>query len=591
MRKKVFFSCALAALMLGSCTSSDDVTGGGTGTGENKTSYLSVNINSVGNAPSTRADYTKDDGTYEDGTGLESKINTVRFYFFNADGTPYILNNPGVTGKENYVDVQMESAGDDHDHTVETVTNAMLVLNGETDLAPASMLTVVNPSSCGDLLGTGSKRYSLLRRSTVGSKWNDDNGFVMTNSVYKDAGMDVCTTQLSGNLYNTSEQAKEHPTDVYVERVLAKVTATINKGYKRDSETENAWSQVTDGQYKDTWKIKVGTLKLATDEGSSKTVDVYAWVQGWGVADANSQAELTKQINIEWTDATLGIKPWNTADYHRCFWSNSCQVDESHPLLNTSFNNYKTNFNGTPIYTMPNTPDKAIVEPKTSFNNLTKVLVAAKLGYKDGETWKPAEICEYKGQEFLGQENIKKLILQENKRYFIKKTENGQVKYENMTDANVDFATSSTYNDKLRDYQVVAKVKDVDKLYRISDEDRVTPSNNATVNYTEVNVEDVNKEWAQNPVEIRTDGDAYYYTPIKHLGTPGTVGEYGVVRNHSYRVTIDDIQGWGTPVYDPDKTIIPTIPSNDKTYLAAQVKVLSWRVVSDNVKLDQTKKN
>ena len=61
------------------------------------------------------------------------------------------------------------------------------------------------------------------------------------------------------------------------------------------------------------------------------------------------------------------------------------------------------------------------------------------------------------------------------------------------------------------------------------------------------------------------------------------------MRNHSYQVTIQNIQGYGTPVYDPDKVIDPMIPSDDNTYLAARINVLSWRVVSSNVDLDQTK--
>ena len=74
-----------------------------------------------------------------------------------------------------------------------------------------------------------------------------------------------------------------------------------------------------------------------------------------------------------------------------------------------------------------------------------------------------------------------------------------------------------------------------------------------------------------------------------HLGGEGKLGEYGIVRNHSYQVTIQNIKGFGTPVYDPKKEIDPMIPSDENTYLAASIKVLSWRVVSSKVDLDQTK--
>lgn len=597
MRKKVFYSFALAsALMLGACSSSDDLNGGSTGSNDANTSYVSININSVGAAPGTRASYDAGGGTYEDGEGIESAINKVRFYFFNADGTPYILNSAGNEANVNYMDVQFDKKAPDHDHTAETVTNAVLVLNGQSSLAPASMIAVVNPEAAGvnadapgDLLGNSSQRFSMLRSNMEGSNWKDENGFVMSNSVYKEAGTDVCSTQLGGRIYTNESEAINNPIDVYVERVLAKVDANVNT-------TNNNWSQVTENNYKNTWRIKVGTLQLAQEEGqAAKTVDVYAWVKGWGIADANGHAQLLKQIKVaDWTDPILGITPWNSADYHRCFWSNSSAITNDHPLVNKPFNDYTEQFGKGALYAMPNTPGAVVVNPTTSKNDLTKVLVAAKLGYQDGETWKPAEICEYKGQEFLGISSLKAVLLKENTKYFIKGTgTNGEDTYTNMTADNIEFVTSSTDNTDLKDYQVVAHLKGVTTLWRVADDALASPTDNTNSNgpvYVQVTADEVNKELAQNPAEVRTDGDTYYYTPIKHLGKTGTLGEYGVVRNHSYKITIDDIKGWGTPVYDPDKVIIPTIPSNDKSYLAARVNVLSWRVVSSNVNLDQTKK-
>lgn len=582
--------------MLGACSSSDDLNGGETGESKTKTSYVSININNVGAAPTGRASYDAGGGTYEDGEGIENAINNVRFYFFNADGTPYLLNSAGNDAKVNYLDVKFDKSGKDPNHTVETITNAVLVLNGESSLAPASMLAVVNPEAAGvkagvpgDLLGTSSQRFSVLRTSMEGSNWKDDKGFVMSNSVYKEAGTDVCSTQLGGKLYTNASDATANPIDVYVERVLAKVGTNVNT-------TNGNWTQVTEGSYKDSWRVKVGTLQLAQEAGeAAKTVDVYAWIQGWGIADANGKAELCKQIKVaDWTDPILGITPWSTPDYHRCFWSNSCVINNENPLVNQNFNSYTEKMGGS-LYAMPNTPNntdnKPVVNPTTSKNNLTKVLVAAKLGYQDGDTWKPAEICEYKGQEFLGISNLKTVLLKETSKYFIKTTSDAGDKYENMTADNITFSTTSADNTDLKDYQVVPKLTGVTELYRVADDQLMTSNpNNANVAYVKITADEVNKEFAQNPAEIRTDGDAYYYTPIKHLGTAGTLGEYGVVRNHSYKITIDDIKGWGTPVYDPAKVIIPTIPSNEKTYLAARVNVLSWRVVSSNVNLDQTNK-
>ena len=84
---KIFklFPLACAALMMCAC-SSDDASNGGS-TGVNEPQYLSVNIVNVGATPTGRGT----DTDYEDGTKEENEISKVRFYFFNGDGSPYLI--------------------------------------------------------------------------------------------------------------------------------------------------------------------------------------------------------------------------------------------------------------------------------------------------------------------------------------------------------------------------------------------------------------------------------------------------------------------------------------------------------------------
>jgi hypothetical protein len=85
------------------------------------------------------------------------------------------------------------------------------------------------------------------------------------------------------------------------------------------------------------------------------------------------------------------------------------------------------------------------------------------------------------------------------------------------------------------------------------------------------------------PAMVYKNGMTYYYTPVRHLGSDGSASEYGVVRNHIYKVNISDISGFGTPVYDPDTDIeIPQRPADTKSYVAAEVRILSWKVVKNN---------
>lgn len=594
MKKFTMLSSVLAsALMLtvASCSSSDDITGGNGGeNADGTTSYIAVNLKTVGNAPTgnarqTRASYTdSQNGTYEDGVGVENKITRVRFYFFNADGTPYILNNAN-SSNVNYIDKTVNANQGDQSETVEGITETVLVLNGENHVAPASMLTVINPDINPELLQNGAPlRWSVMRKELKGSKFYDDAHFMMSNSTYEEAGNDLCTTQLTGKTYASSDDAQNHPVNVYVERVNAKVNANVD-GTNFEKETTDV---IFDGvNMKDKQKTKVGVLSLAKDDGTSDNKDIYAYIVGWGLASENGKAELFKQIDTQkFTDEILGITPWSTADYHRSFWSLSVPfggtgVDKNEPV-NHNFSDY-THSLGEAVYTLPNTPTAVIDDAHIYDNTLTKFVVAARLAYKDADgSLKPAEICEYKGQEFLGTDNLKKTFVNEISRYYKKVSAAGEPdKYENLTPSDITFTTTVPTGTQAKDYEVYAKLANtVTTLYE----------QKGGVWQEVTNLSVVNNMLQATPAEVRTGGMAYYYTTIKHLGQPGKLGEYGIVRNHSYQISLNSIKGFGTPVYDPNKTIVTTIPSDDKTYLAAKINVLSWRVVSSKVDLDKTEK-
>ena len=208
---------------------------------------------------------------------------------------------------------------------------------------------------------------------------------------------------------------------------------------------------------------------------------------------------------------------------------------------------------------------------------MTKLIVAAKLVYKDADdSYKTAQVCQYRGLTYLGEDAVKKQIVGGFKQY-LKKTATGG--YQSIEASDITFKTVPG-SSVVKDYEVVATLaSNVGELYVKDGE-----------TYKTVSKDDVNAALAKEEAQVRsTDGATYYYTPIKHLGDAGKLGEYGIVRNHSYQVTIQNIKGFGTPVYNPDQKIDPMIPSDENTYLAASIKVLSWRVVSSTVDLDQTK--
>lgn len=572
--------------MLGACSSSDDLKDGGATANEAK-SYIAVNIKSVGTTGAgTRADYPQDGGTYEDGTANEGAISKVRFFFFNSDGSAYIMKGTEVNYKD--LDASVTGAAD-HLQTIEGKTTAMLVIDGETKTAPAYMIAVVNPQTLTKLENKA-YRESQLRDEFTDKRFvqiaTDGTGkysdFVMSNSVYAENGARVCASSVSGHVEENSVEATKNPVDIYVERVVAKATTTVK--------TDNGWEKITSGADAGKYKIKVGKINIDAEHEK----DVYAVVQGWGLADENGTAELEKQIDVitnNWTSAILGIDPWTSPDYHRCFWSASVPftpASGTNSIVNHAFSAFTTPFGATPLYTCPNTPTYTDftdgVNNKPYDNTLTKVLVAAKLVYYDDDNNShPADICKYRGMQILGADNVLKQVAKDHSEYWTVDPTNASkhilLAYTDLKYTRENLAGSTT--DGLKSYEVRPVLKAGVKVYKKNSDGSfaITDSN-----------DELNTSLAESPVQVRMDGMTYYYTPIRHLAQNKTeMGYYGVVRNHSYRITINTMSGFGTPVYNPDEVIDPVIPKDTETYLAARINVLSWRVVPSSVDLDATK--
>lgn len=77
------------------------------------------------------------------------------------------------------------------------------------------------------------------------------------------------------------------------------------------------------------------------------------------------------------------------------------------------------------------------------------------------------------------------------------------------------------------------------------------------------------------------DGKCYFYVPVEHFNDA-----VGVVRNHWYQLAINSISGLGTPVADPTEPIEPEKIEDETYYVAAQVQILKWKVVTQIVELN-----
>lgn len=575
MKISKLFPFACVALMMTACASDKEEIGSGTKPGSDP-QYLAVNIVNVGATPTTRV------AGYENGTTEESTITKVRFYFFNGDGSPYLIKNPGmgVEGGENKNWLEASPADDSStsgtpSQTEEKITQTVLVINGVQSAAPAAIVAVVNPGTVdAETLKNGkTMRLSELRYSAVGSnfyKKNPSTGavseFVMSNSVYVNAGEDVCASLIAGHVTTSAETAKAKPVDLYVERVVAKVTADVdNNAFELGNGTN--------------WDAdKYGTK---TAVGKSGDYDVYAVIEGWGLASENGKAEVEKQVNKTWTDGNLGFSPWTTADYHRCFWEKSVAIDlgpGANQPVNPTFNQLNAKMHDV-LYTLPNTPESKVTDLKN--NNLTKFAVAATLKYKDASNnWHYAEICRYNGVSILGIDNLKRQVALTFSQYY---TSTDGTTYTQLSKDDIDFKDPDASTQQYLVTPTLADDAAGTKKYYTKTTTGTTPT------FREVNKADVLAAIEADKAEIRRDGRAYYYVPIKHLGSTDAnadaIAEYGIVRNHFYKITLSGITGFGTPVYDPGKVVKPAVPTYQDTYLAARVQVLQWRVVNQNASL------
>lgn len=573
MKISKLFPFACVALMMSACASDKEEIGSGTRPGSDP-QYLAVNIVNVGATPTTR---TTD---YENGTAEESAIKKVRFYFFNGDGSPYLIKNPGITGIDGGGDKNwLEASPADDTPTsgapsqIEKITQTVLVINGVQAAAPAAIVAVVNPNTvdAATLKNGKTMRLSELRYSAVGSKFYKKDAatgavsdFVMSNSVYVNAGEDVCASLVAGHVTTSAESAKAKPVDLYVERVVAKVTADVDKTAFELGNGTN-------------WNAKKYGTKNPV--GKSGDYDVYAVIEGWGLANENGKAEVEKQVNKTWADGNLGFSPWTTSDYHRCFWEKSVAIDAgagANPPVNHTFNQLNAKMQDV-LYTLPNTPESKDKIANLKDNDLTKFAVAATLRYKDaGNNWHYAEICRYNGVSILGIDNLKRQVALTFSQYY---TSTNGTTYTQLSKDDIDFKDP---NGTMQPYLVtptLANDATGTKKYYTKTTTGTTPT------FTEVDKNKVLAAIESDKAEIRKDGKAYYYVPIKHLGSKGELAEYGIVRNHFYKITLSGITGFGTPVYDPDKVVDPAVPTYQDTYLAARVQVLQWRVVNQNASL------
>ena len=564
MKRNLLFMSVLASLFLVGCSQKEIVPGGednGKGSGS---SFINVNLVSYGTG-------TRAISPYEDGTDEENKVTKVRFYFFTETGGPANVKLNGSS----YVNYYDWTPGKDDvnpgsNPDIEKKLSATIVIRTPAgDQVPQRIAAVLNPTE-------NAKSRSLSELQSVAADYANGNftregQFVMFNSVYAE-GSDEIVTQpiLAKNLCTTEADAKDNPVTLYVERSVAKVS--LGFGDLLDS---NHRMQIKD---KDGNAVKVPGV-------DGQQINVYLEIKGWGLTAETDKGRLVKKIDASWDGN------WWKGSY-RSFWAINAEnaANQYHKYTDipemdwTTPPHLYTNENAGQLAGKQLNKTKFIINGNICDENGNALTLVRHLGVHFADVTSSSD----ENENFKSLKNsILKRLEASGKKYYVKETtgesDNALTTFRQIDagDIKIVKADQKTQEDSNNNCYVYAQLTDAaaNLIWYTNNEPSVE---NPTASASDINNALKNKDVVDWGL-VWNSGMTYYYDEIKHITDSKMTG---VVRNHIYKVNITKIAGLGTPVYDPEEVIYPEKPEKNDHYIAAEIKILSWRVVTDNYELE-----
>lgn len=552
--EKLLLGLFASFLMVG-CSQNDDLPNGGE-EAKGKDSYVSIKIKS--DLTGSRAT-----GDFYVGSATENSVNTVHFFFFNEDGSAFnvtvpsngtstynITDNNGnvvtniTANKANYIVVSdpgnkgtQPDAGTNN--PFEKILNPVVVFKVQDKNYPKKLVAVLNWDYSGDAPLSVKGLYDKVTNSHYTENSNNKY-FIMCNSVYKTADLANTIDAVVLNESNfgaTAGDANAHAVNVYVERLAAKVKVDLVK----ENNSENYKALGTGTEVKHLFSVNNVPNALGLS-------NVYAQLLGWELNTTAQESYLLKNLGDDWT----GDKPftgWNDYTNKR---SNYSDAINSSYNVDFKWSNITKEF-GSSDYCFEN----------TSIDNVTNVIVRAKLGVFNGNEFTPTTIYGWYSQYYTTLDALKEAV--------------ATAISNEVTVSAAQIGYVSLFDPNNRDSHKAYQVK-----FTVADGTYSVPNSTSTKSAAEVNALLASK----SPAKVWTDGATYYFTEIKHTDELDAV-----IRNNFYQVNVEKVFGLGTPVYVPDNNepLIPgpVIPSEVETFISAQINVLSWRLVDYNVSLGQ----
>ena len=578
MKKVKLFSFALAALMLGACSSEDVIDNGGNGTvlpGEQ--GYISLGIN-LPTTPSSRAANDQfDDGT-EDEYAVDDATLIVLEGTSESTATVtgvYTLTLPGATNVGTITDNITTSYQLTQKIKKPSANNnlyALVVLNNDSvafDEFSGKKLSVLNTAFDKDFLNEN--KHILMTNAPLYTKPGGT-----TNPTSDNSGNVVTLTEINPeNVFTTEAEAQANPAaNVYVERALAKVTVRQGNNYTSGSEGKFVSAEIQG------WTLDV-TNKYSYLVRNMTDADWWSYnaARPTGSSSETGAADDYRFVGSVPVSAGLyrtywGVDPNYSTDKTASdfvYLSGTAPVPDNMTKLSTSSEDHA-------MYCKENTFDVT----NQNQNQTTRIIVAAKLTVTGADA---------STGTFFTLDNNKDVIYTEN-----------------------------TIKDVIRSYIVANKqVKDVltnkisgevdtDKIGVNFDEESTNGDLKISVDFGEL------FEGADVPVELQAgnavydnalaevnshvysryvNGIAYYPVMIKHFGddlTPWSadgktssypdpdaaakwLGRYGVLRNNWYDISVTSIKSIGSADV-PDVYGVSDDPV--ESWISVKINVLSW---------------
>lgn len=600
MKKVCLLSFAFAALMLGACSSENelvDVNGGAEWNAEG-TGYINLaiqlptqpNNRAVSLEDGTPAEYEVKDATLILFTGSDEANATINSaYDMNLNFTPVggttdqITTTSKITQKINEISSQ---AGKIY---------ALVVLNNNGLLTvDGSDLKVNGQLMANSTLSALNKAVNEATATAHKTSWHGE-GFLMSNATMADAVGDANSqAKLVGPLveisrskiFSTKEEATLQPAaDIYVERAEAKVTL-------KDGIASKTASNVTVGNTPGAAAFTILGWDIDNYNQTNKlvrTVDATGFEQ-WKTYTSNHLSNSATDFRFIGTTSIAN-------NWYRVYWGDdynySSDKDDSEAAGSVDFSlvrnttSFSKNANGEDAaYCFENTTSLARMLEK----NLTRVIVKAQ--FNSGNSF---YTLDGDNTKIWSEDNTKIEILQRLLH---------DVDFEAWAK---DAVKNGSSLDALKDlsFEFSAKDNSNDGSYKVKNI-TLTESGEEKLNSSYNSLPENIVEWANKHIKLTyyPGGIVYYPVYIKHFGDVQTpwdksyaengviyeesnkdanyLGRYGVLRNNWYEITVNSIKNLGTPVIED-----PTDQPADKkeSYISVTINILSWAKRTQEVNL------